>query len=129
QRTYAEMLRAAAEAQAASLGEESEEQDLDVAVTTEMQARQAATDAYKAQQAADAKAAELSRSRGDYGAVASLRTTWDFKDLDKPRIDLEPLPHSLATADIEKAVRHFIRDGGRELRGVTIYENTTTQVR
>ena len=63
------------------------------------------------------------------GSVSSLRTFWDFADLDPDMLDLEALRHHFPAEAREKAVRSFIKAGGRELRGVTIYESTTSVVR
>lgn len=105
------------------------EADLAGAIVAEEAAAQAAADAARAAQAAAAKPADLSRSRGDYGGVASLRTFWDFEGLDRDALDLEALrPHIPADA-LEKAVRSFVKAGGRQLRGVRIFENTQTVVR
>lgn len=103
--------------------------DLDAAIAAEDAASQAAADAHAAEKAADAKPAELSRSRGEYGGVASLRTFWDFKDLDRASLDLEPLRTHIPAAALDQAVRSYIKAGGRELRGVVIFENATTVVR
>ena len=46
-------------------------------------ARQADADAVVAERAAKAKAAQLHTTRGDYGSSSSLRTFWDFADLDR----------------------------------------------
>lgn len=122
----AERLRVAAEAAAAAI---STPADLDSAVTAEALAEEAAADTVQAAREAAAKPAELSRTRGDLGAVASLRTYWDFADLDREKLDLSRLRPYIAVADLEKAVRAYIRAGGRELAGVRIFENTGTQVR
>jgi hypothetical protein len=103
--------------------------DLDGAITAAALARQAAADADRAQKAGQAKAAEMSRSRSDLGAVASLHTFWDWRDLYRDQLDLEALRSHLPLDALEKAVRSFIKAGGRQLRGVTIYENTQTKVR
>lgn len=103
--------------------------DLDGAVEAAAVAEQARKDALDAQRAADAKAADMSRARGDFGAVASLRTFWDFSDLDIAALDLEALRQHFPVDAREKAVRSFIKAGGRELRGVRIFENTQTVVR
>lgn len=131
----AEARRQAAEAEAArkaaeeaELVAESDEQ-LAVAIAAEEAAAQAAADAETARRAAEASAADLSRSRGELGAVSSLRTFFDFKDLDKERLDLETLRAFIPMDALEKAVRAFVRSGGRELRGVTIFRNTSTVVR
>lgn len=105
------------------------EADIDAAIAAEESAKQIAADAERARRAADAKAADLSRTRGDYGAVASLHTFWDFADLDRDTVDLGALRAHLPLDAIEKAVRAYIKAGGRELRGCTIFENTTTRVR
>lgn len=122
----AERQRREAEAAAAAA---KTEQDIDAAITAEEIARQAQGDAVKAQKVAEVKPAELSRTRGDYGAVASLRTFWDFTELDRDAIDLEKLRPHLAVDAIEKAVRSYIRAGGRRLAGVRIFENTASAVR
>lgn len=126
QREEASRLAREAAARAAQMQSQA---DLDAAVSADELARQAAADADRAGKAAAVKPAELSRSRGDLGSVASLRTFWDVKDLDRETVDLETLRPHLALDAIEKAVRSFVRAGGRALRGVQIFENTTTQVR
>jgi hypothetical protein len=126
QAAEAERQRRDAEAAAAAL---KSEEDLDAAIIAEEHAAQAAADAVQAQRAAEAKPADLSRSRGTFGSVASLRTFWDFTDLDRAALDLETLRPHLPQDAIEKAVRSFIKAGGRELRGVKIFENTASVVR
>lgn len=116
---------AAAAAKAAVTGAGS----VDAAVTSDALARQAEADAEAARKSAAAKPAELSRQRGDYGAVASLRTFWDFKDLDRDTFDLETVRQHIPLDALEKAVRSYIKAGGRVLKGVTIFENTSTVVR
>ena len=117
--------KAAAEAEAAIKAAP----DLQAAIVAEAAAAQAAADAEKAKKAAEAKPAELSRSRGDYGAVASLHTFWDFADLDRATLDLEALRQHIPADALEKAVRAFVKAGGRNLKGVRIFENTETKVR
>ena len=99
---------------------------LDDAVAAEAAAKQAAADAEVAAKAAAAKPADLSRTRSDEGAVASLKTWWDFRDIDRSRLDLEALRQHLPTDALEKAVRSFVKVGGRELDGVVIFENSRT---
>jgi hypothetical protein len=105
------------------------EQDLAEAITLNDQAAAARGDAAKAAKAAQVTAAELSRSRSELGAVSSLVTRWDFKDLNRDTIDLEKLRPHLSVDAIEKALRAFIRAGGRAIGGAEIYESTNTQVR
>lgn len=105
------------------------EADIDQAISADALAQQREADAIAAQRAAEAKPAELSRERSDYGAVASLRRFWDFTDLDRETVDLEALRSHLPLDAIEKAIRSYVRAGGRELRGARIFENTATSVR
>ena len=106
-----------------------DDRSLAAAIAAETATAQAEADAVKAEQAAAVKAADLSRVRGEFGAVSSLRTTWVFDAIDRERIDLEALRHHLATDSLEKAVRSFIKAGGRELRGTRIFETTDAVVR
>lgn len=102
---------------------------VDQAITSDALARQAEADVEAARKSAAAKPAELSRTRGDYGATASLRTFWDFRDLDRAALDLERLREHLPIDALEKAVRAHIKAGGRVLKGVEIFENTHSVVR
>lgn len=105
------------------------ETDIDAAISADTLAAQREADAIAAQRAAEARPAELSRQRSDYGAVASLRRFWDMEGLDRDALDLETLRPFIPLDALEKAVRAFIRSGGRELRGCRIFENTATTVR
>ncbi len=120
--------RAAREA-AACIQALKDEEGLEAAIAAEEFAKQTAAAALEAAKETEAKAAELSRTRGDYGSVASLRTFWDHKDLDRDKLALEPLRSHLPLDALEKAVRSYIKAGGHELAGVTIFENTSTVVR
>ena len=122
-RTAEEERRAAEQAleQEAGWGAGAKEEVLDDAVAAEERARDAAKEA-------DAKPAELSRTRGDYGSVASLRTIWTGELADRDTLDLEALrPHFTQDA-LEKAIRTYVKTGGRNLRGAGIYEKSTTVV-
>lgn len=125
-REAAERARAEAEAKAKALADE---QSLTAAIEAEKAAETASADLVKAEQAAEVKAAELSRTRGEYGSVASLRTQWVFDDIDRATLDLEALREHLPIEAIKTAVRSFIKAGGRELRGTTIHETTVANVR
>lgn len=125
--------REAAEA-AAKLAREAESQmqdvqGLEVALKAQDSAAKAAADAAQATKAAQVIAADLSRTRGDYGSVASLQTFWDFKGLDRDNLDLATLRQHIPLDALEKAVRSFVKAGGRELAGVEIFENTKAAVR
>lgn len=123
-----EAARQRREAEAAAAKIETED-DLDAAITAEELARQAAADAAIAQRATTVKAAELTKARGEFGSTASLTTFIDFKDIDRATIDLEALRAYLDIAAIERAVRQYIKAGGRELKGCTIFTNTQSRVR
>lgn len=105
------------------------QQDLDEAVAADERARQAEADRVKATKEAEAKAAEMSRTRGEYGSVSSLRTDWDFSDVDRETLDLETLRPHLPRDAIDRALRSFIRAGGREIRGAQIFQVTNAVVR
>lgn len=113
-------IRAAAEAEKAA----QDAAGLQSAINAEAAARAAKEAAETARLAAEAKAADLTRSRGSYGSVSSLQTFTDFADLDRSTLDLEKLRDHLSHEALEKAVRSFIKTGGRELRGVRIFQNT-----
>jgi tryptophan 2,3-dioxygenase len=106
------------------------EQDIGEAIEKEETAHEKAVDAEKASRAAQQSAADLSRTRSNEGgSVSSLRTVWDFRDLNKDVVDLEKLRPFIHVDAIEKAVRAYIKSGGRELQGVTIYEDRKVVVR
>jgi len=119
---------AAAAERAAMIAErETVDSALDTAIDAEKRAEQAEKDVVQIARDAEAKAADLSRSRSDRGSVSSLRTFWDYKDLDRETVDLEPLRAHIPWAAIETAVRSFVRAGGRDLGGVEIFENTESR--
>ncbi len=107
---------------------------LDDAVAAEEAAQQAAADAEVAAKAAAAKPADLSRTRSDEGAVASLRTWWDHRPknaacvdpVDRDKVDKDLIWPFIPMEALEKAVRGFVKAGGRELAGVVIFENSRT---
>lgn len=92
--------------------------------TAEAAAEVHAADQRAEDAAKDAKAgaAERSRGRGEFGAVGSLRTTWDFEIEDPSAIPLATLRAYIGTDCLEKAVRGYVKQGGRELKGVRIFE-------
>ena len=114
-----ERARRAAEAAAEAA---KDDDTLDEAVVAEEEARKAA-------EAADAKASEMGRSRGDHGALGSLRTTWEHDDLEMKTLDLETLRPFFTEDAVNAAIRLFIKSGGRELKGCRIFEKKTTVVR
>jgi hypothetical protein len=83
----------------------------------------------KATRRATAPAAELSRTRGEYGAVSSLRTFWDFTVDNYDVIPLETIRQHISREAIDKAIRSAIAADIREIRGVHIFENNETVTR
>lgn len=130
-RETAERARLEAEAtdRAAMAAMENTETALDTAIEAERKAEQAKADLVKAGRATEASAAVLSRGRSDKGTGFGLVTFWDYADLNRVTIDLEALRQHLPEAAIISAVKSFIMAGGRELRGVRIFENTTNRTR
>jgi hypothetical protein len=137
---------AAAEAEAQRLAAEAAEREADATTEEELEAAiaaseqaagageladQARNDLVAATRHVEAKPAELSRVRTDLGAVASLRTFWDFDPatLDRSSLDWDMLAAHISTECIEKAIRSFIRAGGRECGPkLRIFENTASRV-
>lgn len=99
------------------------------AEASESQVNEARAEAEKARRKAEAPVADISRTRSESGSVASLREVWTFDGLDRDQLDLEALRQHLPQDALEKAVRSYIRAGGRELQGVNIYATTTSVVR
>lgn len=68
--------------------------------------------------------------RGDYGALASLQSRWTFELLSGGAdLDIHALRRFIPLNVLAKAIRAFIDEGGRELRGVRIFETTKTVIR
>lgn len=105
------------------------DEDLEGALGAEDRAAQAEAERIAAEQAARAKSAELSRSRGDLGAVASLRESWVGEIVDRDELDLSALRHHIALDALQKALNSFVRAGGRECRGARIFKTASTVVR
>lgn len=125
-REEAEAARRAAEEAAAKL---QSEQDLSEAVAKEEAARLAQAEAARKAQYADAKPADLARTRSDYGSLATLRTEWVGEIVDRDALDLDPLRPHLPQDSLEKALRSYVKAGGRVLRGAKIYESSKAVVR
>jgi hypothetical protein len=93
-----------------------------------------------AQQAAAAPAADLTRSRGERGGVASLKEFTDARDIDRDTIDLEMLRPYIPEKAIEQAVRGYmnankatvdaaIRNNKQPMRGVVFFKNHSSSGR
>ncbi len=90
---------------------------------------QAQVTAEQTQKAAEAKPADLARTRGDFGSLATLRREWTFKDMDRASLDLEALRAHFPVDGLERALRSFVKAGGREIKGAVIYEAQHATVR
>ena len=104
------------------------EADLDDAIQAEANAEDAAERAERVERATQAGVADLSRRHSAAGTVASLRTSWKCTSFDPAQVDLNALRLHFASADIEKAIRGFVRNGGRSLHGATIEEVSESRV-
>lgn len=69
------------------------------------------------------KPADLSRTRGDFGTVSSLRGKWTYEVT-----DINAVPRELLMVN-DAAVKAAIKGGARELAGLRIYQETTLSVR
>jgi hypothetical protein len=85
--------------------------------------------AEKLEAKAEARPAELSRTRSAQGALASLRTTWQCTSFDPATLDLEKLRHHFGDAALKSACNSYVKAGGRVLIGATIEEISETVVR
>lgn len=87
--------------------------------------------AQKAEKAALAKPAELSRTRGDLGSVSSLRRRWTGELVDRARLDLEALRDHFATDALNAAIRSWVKahsgdeQAPPELKGARVYQATS----
>jgi hypothetical protein len=80
--------------------------------------------------AAAAKPAERARTRSaSTGALSTLRSVWTHEVTSYDEIPLDRLRPYISTATIDQAIRQFIRNGGRELDGVRIFETAKGTVR
>jgi hypothetical protein len=89
----------------------------------EAEARAAVADAIAA-----AKPADLSRTRGDYGAVASLRTTWEYEVT-----DFNAVPRQFLVVN-DLGIRAHIRTRAKDqppspIAGIKFIEKSTAVVR
>lgn len=126
----AKRLRAEADARAAqavALAEANKgtqsEREMIKAVRTE----NAAAEMEQAIQAAPMGAGGAHRSIT--GVTAALRTVWIGEVVDLDDLDLNKLKGFFTIPEVQKAVNGFVRAGGRELKGVHIYEKSETVVR
>lgn len=74
--------------------------------------------------ATEIKSAGLAKIRTESGVVLSQRTKWVGEIEDIGGVDLLKLRQFFKEEDIQKAINAYVRDGGRELSGVKIYQKS-----
>jgi len=68
------------------------------------------------------KPADFARTRSTSSqSMSTLKEVWAFEIDDFDKVDLNKLRGNFKRADVEKAVRQYVQNGGRELAGVRIY--------
>lgn len=82
-----------------------------------------------AAQAANAKPADLARTRTDIGTLSTLKSEWTFEIEDWEAIRIESLRPYIDRATIEKAIRTAVKVGIRDLPGVRIFQTEKAMVR
>lgn len=118
--------QAAAEATARQQAEAEERRRIEAEAATTEAANQAAV---AADVADNTRVKDITRTRGGYGAMSSLRDHWTFRDVEVGALDLETLRPFFAGDSIEKAIKAYIRSGGRELKGCVIFNDPQSVTR
>ena len=95
----------------------------------EAKADEVAERAAEAEQAAQASAADLTRTRTASGTLATAQTEWAFEVIDFDAIPLNQLRPYFKREEVEKAVRAFMKTGRRELAGVRFFEDVKARFR
>jgi hypothetical protein len=130
----AQAARRAAEAEARQK-EEAARRAAEEAAKAETNTIEARVAAEKAEREADAaakaakKASAPARVQTDYGQTASITRRWVGRITSRDDLDLEMLRPHLDDAALEKALRSFVRAGGRAIGGAVIEQVTSTSVR
>lgn len=94
-------------------------------------AEQTADRAAEAGAAARAPAPELTRTRAGDGTLATTTTKWAAEIVDYDALDLNELRQHIARADVEKALRSYVKVNrdSRPLAGVRIFKDTQATFR
>lgn len=112
-----EEARRAAEEAAKAAAAVTTQTDLEEAIAREAEAKKAA-------EAAAVKPIELSRQRGEFGSLATIRTTWEFE------IENAVLVPREYCSPNESLIRSAIKAGGvRAIPGLRIYQREQTIIR
>lgn len=123
ERERAEALAAEAQAHAEAGIDDTANELLDAAISSEIMADRMEDKVYTA------TPSQLAKTRSITGASASQRLVWVGEIKNISAIDLNKLRAYFTTEAIQKAINAFIRDGGRDLGGVTIEQRPQLSVR
>lgn len=115
--------------QDAAAAREAEDRAREASVAAQA-ATTAAASATEAQRAAEAKPADMARTRAG-GGLSTLSAKWVFEITDFDKIDLEALRPFITKVDLEKALRRFVdvNKDSKPLAGVRIYADTNVSFR
>lgn len=125
-RAEEERLRREAAAKAQEAAEAARAGHTEQAAIAQAAAAEAQTRAEDA--ATPVKPAELARTQTAAG-TATLEQRWEFEIVDFDKVDLNALRPYFTRADLEKAIRAFVRAGRHELAGVHIFPTTNARMR
>lgn len=93
------------------------------------QAEQVGNLAHVAERKAEAAPADLARTRSvSAGGMSTLTSHWTHEIEDKEMIPLDLLRAYIPDVELNKAIARFVKMGGRELKGVRIYQDTQAKV-
>lgn len=123
ERERAEALAAEAQETAQAGIADTAEELLDAACATEQLAGRIEDNAHTA------KLSSLAKARSTSGASASQRLVWTGDITNLQALDLNKLRRNFTEVAIQTAVNQFVREGGRELDGVKIWEKPVLSVR
>jgi hypothetical protein len=99
-----------------------DEADKHLALASEAEAR-------AVEAGANLKPAELVRTYSSGGSVSTLKKEWTFAVESYDAVPLDTLRPYISTDAVDKAIRAFVKAGGRQLAGVRIYEAAKSMVR
>lgn len=143
QRRIAEAERKRREEEFVKAQEEAAKRAAEMETETDLAQAEAAEEAARrAEREAQAKPADLTKSRGEYGSVASLRSVLAFEITNLSEINLNGLRRFFSEDDIKKAIRGLMRvnqdeikryvkggNGDAYINGIRFYEDQQTRVR
>lgn len=96
--------------------------NLDLSVRSEKQAE-------KIERNVERDAQKGARVRGNQGSLSTVRRFWTGHVVSRDELDLEALRQHIPADALDKAVKSFVRAGGRKLKGASIYEDNDVSVR